>query len=542
MASEQQTEILIVGGGIGGCAAALSAARAGRRVVMTEETDWIGGQLTSQAVPPDEHGWIENFGCTASYRRFRNDIRKSYRDNYRLSELGKKQKHFNPGDGWVSPLCHEPRIALDVLEKSLTPYVDSGQLQILLEHFPVTAELAPDDRITAVTVRCLTTGEDRTISAKYILDATELGELLPLSKAEFRIGSESQLQTGEQAAATEANNDNIQAMSYCFAVDYLDGEDHTIEQPDRYSFWRDYTPRLTPPWPGKLFDWTGCNPRTLQPVKYSFSPHQESPKAFSGLWSYRRIVARSQFEPGTFASDICTINWPMIDYLEGHLFNESREENNRQLEAAKQMSLSFLYWLQTEAPRPNGNVGFPELRLRNDVVGTGDGLAKFPYIRESRRIEAEFTVCQQHICPETESDDKRATRFEDSVGIGSYRIDLHPTTAGDNYLDLPVAPFQIPLGSLIPIRLNNLIPAAKNLGVTHITGGCYRLHPIEWNIGEVAGLLACFCLEKVESPRGIYSSTKRLREFQSVLVKQGIELEWPEKINLKEGDPHAHAM
>src|SRR3712207_8348422 len=53
----------------GGCAAALAACRAGLRVVLSEETDWIGGQLTSQAVPPDEHPWIESFGCTRADRK-----------------------------------------------------------------------------------------------------------------------------------------------------------------------------------------------------------------------------------------------------------------------------------------------------------------------------------------------------------------------------------------------------------------------------------------------------------------------------------------
>src|SRR5947199_10288236 len=63
-ANELGADVVIIGGGTGGCAAALAAARGGARVVMTEETDWIGGQLTSQAVPPDEHPWIESFGCT----------------------------------------------------------------------------------------------------------------------------------------------------------------------------------------------------------------------------------------------------------------------------------------------------------------------------------------------------------------------------------------------------------------------------------------------------------------------------------------------
>ena len=70
-----RADVLVVGGGLGGVAAALAAARAGRSVILTEEFDWLGGQLTSQAVPPDEHSWIEQFGATASYRELRDGIR-----------------------------------------------------------------------------------------------------------------------------------------------------------------------------------------------------------------------------------------------------------------------------------------------------------------------------------------------------------------------------------------------------------------------------------------------------------------------------------
>ena len=76
---EIAADVVIVGGGLGGCAAALAALRNGRTVVLTEPTDWIGGQLTAQAVPPDEHPWIEQFGANASYRALRQGIRDYYR-------------------------------------------------------------------------------------------------------------------------------------------------------------------------------------------------------------------------------------------------------------------------------------------------------------------------------------------------------------------------------------------------------------------------------------------------------------------------------
>ena len=75
--------------------------------------------------------------------------------------------------------------------------------------------------------------------------------------------------------------------------------------------------------------------------------------------------------------------------------------------------------------------------------------------------------------------------------------------------------------------MENLLPAAKNLGVTHITNGCYRLHPVEWNIGESAGALAAHCITKKLAPRQVRNTEKLLREFQSKLTAQGVELDWP---------------
>ncbi len=536
-----ETDVLIVGGGVGGCAAALAVGRAGYRAVLTEETDWIGGQLTAQAVPPDEHGWIERFGCTASYRRFREGVRRHYRDHYPLIPAGRVDPLLNPGGGWVSPLCHEPRAALAVLDSMLAPYVESGAVSILREHRPVAVE-TDGDRISAVTVRDLRESGERTLEARYILDATETGALLPLAGAEFVTGTESHTETGEPSAPAEPDPRNVQAMSVCFAIDHIEGRDFTIARPAQYAFWRDYVPALRPPWPGKLLSWNVPNPRTMETIRYHFDPHRELPRAFSGLWSYRRILARDLFEPGAFASDICTINWPMIDYLPGSVLSESEEENARHLAGAKQLSLSFLYWLQTEAPRPGGGQGFPGLRMRGDVTGSPDGLAKSPYVRESRRIRAEFTVTERHVSAALRPGENRAERFRDSVGVGSYRIDLHPTTGGDNYLDVASLPFQIPLGSLVPVRLENLLPACKNLGVTHITNGCYRVHPVEWNIGEAAGSLACFCLARNTAPRGVLHNGRRLEEFQKRLTAEGIELEWPEDLRLEEGDPHIHAI
>lgn len=201
-------------------------------------------------------------------------------------------------------------------------------------------------------------------------------------------------------------------------------------------------------------------------------------------------------------------------------------EQARNLEAARQLSLSLLFWLQTEAPRPDGGLGYPGLRLRGDVVGgTPDGLAPTPYVRESRRLRTEFTVLEQHIAHPLRPEGPEL--FNDSVGIGCYRIDLHPRMSGAGYLDLGCWPFQIPLGAMIPVRIENLLPGGKNLGVTHITNGAFRVHPVEWNVGESAGILAAFCLERNVTPRSVRNRPELLEAFQSLLVQQGIELSWP---------------
>ena len=87
--AELAADLVIIGGGVGGCAAALAAARNHLRVILTEETDWIGGQFTAQAVPPDENPWIETCGGTRSYLAFRTAIRNYYRRNYPLSRTAR---------------------------------------------------------------------------------------------------------------------------------------------------------------------------------------------------------------------------------------------------------------------------------------------------------------------------------------------------------------------------------------------------------------------------------------------------------------------
>lgn len=530
---ELSADVLIIGGGLGGVAAALGALRAGKRVIMSEEFDWLGGQLTSQAVPPDEHSWVEQFGVTRSYRQLRDGIRQYYRDHYPLTEASRAWSDLNPGAGWVSRLCHEPRAGLAVIEAMLAPWRGGGQLTVLQPYVPVSADV-DGDTVRSITLRHRDFGDRVTASAPYVIDATELGDLLPLTGTEYVKGFEAQSDTGEPSAPVEAQPDNVQALSICFAVDHVDGN-HVIDKPANYDFWRTYQPDF---WGGPLLGWRAPHPRTLEIVERSFTPNPDDDPLLvdadqrrnagdANLWTFRRIAARRNFVAGAYASDICLVNWPMIDYMEGSILDVSEEEEARHLKAAADLSYSVFYWLQTEAPRTDGGFGFPGLRLRGDVTGTEHGLAMAPYIRESRRIKPVTRIVEQDLSYAVRGD-RGALNYRDSVGVGMYRIDLHPSTGGDNYIDVPSCPFEIPLGALLPQRVRNLLPAGKNIGTTHITNGCYRLHPVEWNVGEVAGLLAAHCLDNGLTPHQVQENDAHLAEFQSELYRQGIEVRWPE--------------
>jgi hypothetical protein len=524
-----EADVVVIGGGMGGVAAALAALRAGRTVILTEQYPWLGGQLTSQAVTLDEHTWIEQFGSSASYRELREGIREHYRRNYPLSGRARAERHLNPGAGLVSRLCSEPRAGVAVIDQLLAPYLSAKRLTLLQPAVPVAA-VVEDDTVREVTVE--TAGGRIALRGAYVLDATETGELLPLTGTEYVVGSESRDETGEPSAPDAADPRNVQAISWCFVVDHVAG-DHTVPRPDDYDEWAAFAPDF---WGAPMISLTGPHPRTLETVTRDFTPNidddpfarvadQRADGGDQELWTFRRILARKVLEPGFLESDIVLVNWPMIDYVGGSIIDAPDAAHH--LERAKAQARAMLYWLQTEAPRPDGGRGWPGLRLRPDVTGTDDGFAQAPYVRESRRIRAEYTVVEQDLSVAVRGSAAPAT-FPDTVGVGMYRIDLHPSTGGDNYIDVASVPFEIPLGALIPVRMRNLLPAAKNVGTTHITNGAFRLHPVEWGIGEAAGWLAAFCLDRATDPRAVHRTPSLLEEFQSLLAGNGVELHWPD--------------
>jgi len=211
-------------------------------------------------------------------------------------------------------------------------------------------------------------GETCTVEAPYILDATELGDLLPMAGAEHVVGAESQAETGEpHALPGDADPLDQQAITACFAIDYLPDQDHTIDRPEDYDVWRTYKADF---WPGPQLGWDFTDPVTLERRHQGiFEPDREGGDT---LWTFRRIFFTGHYRRGAYPSDITLVNWPQNDYWLGPLVGVTEEERRRHLRGARQLSLSLLYWMQTEAPRHDGGYGYPGLRLRSDVVGSRD--------------------------------------------------------------------------------------------------------------------------------------------------------------------------
>ncbi|WP_404404816.1 FAD-dependent oxidoreductase [Jeotgalibacillus malaysiensis] len=509
-------DLIIIGGGLGGTAAAIAACAKGLRVYMSEPTDWIGGQVTSQGVPPDEHQWIEEFGRTLRYREYRESVRSTYK---KIMNVTAEEKHLNPGNGLVSNICHDPRVSLQVLKEMILPYQLTGLLTVDYKTAPAETERT-GRMLQSVVFRHVETDKYTQVSGKYVIDASEEGDLLPLAGMNYVTGAEAKSETGEEHARDVADPKDIQAFTYVLGIEYRDGEDHTIEKPEMYDFWKSFKPDF---WPDQYLSFYAPHPQTKEKRTYTLFKEENG----FPLWNYRRILHTGSFAQIEHAGEVTLMNWPMNDYFLGNVYEVSEEERKKHDYQAKQLSLSLLYWMQTELERADGKKGYPGLMLRKDIFETRDGLAKAPYIRESRRIKAEYTVTEDDVSPRVQPN-QSGKQYEDSVGVGSYSIDLHPSIGGRNYLDIPALPFHIPLGALIPADMDNVIAGSKNIGTTHITNGCYRLHPVEWNIGESAGELAAFCIRTGHTPKEVRNDQSLLASFQQTLQNSGVELEWPE--------------
>jgi hypothetical protein len=501
----ESCDLLIAGASPGGLAAALRAADRGHSVCLLEETDEIGGQLLSVSAL-DEHRFIERAGATRSYQDLRDRIRRSSRASYDWKPEVASQENFNPGACYVSPLCFEPRIGRAVIGEMVA---ERGER---IRVFPRTKTLDLDvgaGRIRSALAYAFDRNEAVRFEAEWFLDGTELGDLLPMAGVPYVVGSEARAETNEPHAAAEPNPACVQSFTYPFILERRDSEEHRIAKPPDYEKFRDSAPFTMSfnysteyGWKGEvIYEMFGEAP----PI-----PNNQTPGPF---FTWRRVRAAKQIAGDDPPPDRALINWPRQDYKDESLLDRSPLDQARILQQAKRQAYSFLYWLQNEVD----GAGYPGLRLVADEMASEDGLSQFPYIRESRRIVGEGRVVEQDIVLEYQSS-SRARQFPDSVGTGFYMVDIHPCGANERGRMMMPRPFQIPLGTMLPKGVENLLPAGKNIGVTHLTNGAYRLHPVEWNVGEAAAIFAGLAIELARRPA--------VEEVQRELARAGVGLVW----------------
>jgi len=513
-------DVVVIGGSLGGIMAAYSSLKQGLNVLLVEETDWIGGQLTSQGVPSDEHDFIETTGSTTTYRNFREKVRDYYRNHPNVIEEIKKTKIFNPGSGWVSRNAHEPLLALKLFNEMLEPFVENGKLTILLETV-VTSAKYDDEFVESLTL--LTNNQVREVFATYFVDGTDNGDLLPITKTDYVTGAESFDEYNEPHAPKETKPHDMQPVTWVIAVEWEEGGNNRIEKPAMYEFYKNYQMPFNEP----ILSWyaAGLDMGTKRQFSLFATPHTKFENT-PAMFTYRQVFNPNIFKDKKGLNPITLINWPQNDYIMGNIIENDNVEFHKY--AAKQLSLSLVYWLQTEAERDDGKgFGYPEIKISKGTLGTDDGLAKAPYIRESRRIKALYTIREQDI---SKKHAKKIPEYWDSIGIGLYHIDLHMTTETKTYFFDETWPFEIPLGALIPRNRKNLIAACKNIGTTHITNGCYRLHPIEWNIGESAGHAVSYAIKNKVDLHELYENKTHVKNLQDILVENGVQLKWPDEI------------
>ncbi len=518
-------DVLVVGGGVGGVAAAEAAAKAGASVILVEPTHLLGGQFTSQGVAtPDENRFIER-EPGPSTRRYR-ELREQLRALYAARPGIVPGRETNVGQAWVSRVSGEVSAWASVFDARVAAVAGPRGVKRVLRRTQLlsVSRFPSDGRFHFADVVNLDTGRVTRIGAQYLLDATEWGDALPLAGLPFTVGQEAKTEHDEPHAPDSAHPEWVQSLAYCFALRW---------RPDLAPLARTVVPR-----PHTYEAFRALGEYTLI-YRYSdargdvpYLVFGRAPQTYGAFWTYRRLVAASSFQKNApLVNDLALINWRGNDFHDESPLGKPVREQIRILHRAKSFAQGFAHWLQFECPRDDGSgVGYPEMQLDPAAMDSRDGFSVHPYVRESRRLQAVFTLTENHLATPNGGAPENVTgpEFFDTVGLAAYAIDVHPAQ-GEPPLLQATLPYHLPLGAFLT-RFGpfNVLPAAKNWGATRLALASARMHPTEWLAGEVAGTLAAFCLENRVRPAQVRETPDLLAAFQSRLAAGGVTLRWSE--------------
>jgi hypothetical protein len=536
-----QFPIVVVGGSTAAYAAALGALQAGATVCIVQPQKVLGGQFTAQALPAsDDAPLMAPKALIPADQRDSNQLengeffcisraQRQFRDRQRQLQPVAGRVIHNPGGSWVSHFSVTPVVAAIALNQGIETYLNEGRLTIILFAKPIQVLIQETvgeyRRVTGVVFQDLQNDRSFTVNGDVVIEATDLGDLLEIGNIESRVGQESRSETGEAILPEEPRPLCQQAFTFCAVVEKASSS-IPIPSPAGYGS----EPWLDPQSFPSTFWANGKGQAFFDPM---------------GIFRYRRL--QRSIEDGTVhTQDISVMNWGTSplgpdqprgcgnDFLFGAvLTGVSREERQQAVERGRDRTQAYLHFLQTTAA--------PELSPRGDLTWTTDGIALEPYIREARRGVALTTIRHEDVAEKFFPGAARARSFDDSIGIGQYHyLDFHPNEA-PGHVDLGTdgnrsLPFTISLGTLIPLRTEGLILSAKSIGTTHITNAAYRMHPIEWAIGEAGGHLAAFALQESVPMRKVVSEQLLTRKFQGHLASYGIPIYWFNDISHEDPD------
>lgn len=440
------TDILIVGGGTGGTAAAIQAARRGVKTILVSEFSWLGGMLTSAGVSAPDGNELEAFQ-TGLWGDF-------------IQELQRRQ----PGGldhSWVSFFSYDPRIGAEIFADWVK---ELPSLTWICGQVPLEV-IRGQDKITGVRFA------DLTIYAKIILDGTELGDLLALGEVPYRWGWELKSQWGEPSAPEDFN-----ALTQTYPVQ-------------------------APTWVVVMEDF---NNRSETPPEIPPAPNYD-PSLFKGAWD--NYGAETFMNYGRLPENKFMINWPICgnDYCQDvNRLLQSEIERREFLQECFWHSQNFAHFIQSNIKAPLGRrYGL----ATGTFPARASAFALHPYFRESRRLVGLTTICEQDILPLKNG--SHLSSFHDTIAIGNYANDHHypgvefplqPKSIrwGGRWTGTP---FTIPYQSLVPISVDGLLVCEKNISVSHIANGATRLQPVVMGIGQAAGMAAALCIELECQPR-----------------------------------------
>jgi hypothetical protein len=427
-----------VGAGAGGTAAALQSASMGVQTILTEETIWLGGMLTSAGVSAIDGNHQLPSGI---WGNFRNRLYQYYGGATKVET------------GWVSNTLFEPHVG-DSIFKSMA--AAQPNLKILYQHRFIKT-LFRNKKINGAVFLNLVTGKEIQILAQQTIDATELGDVMASANVPHHIGMEASSETGEQVGVPATNN-IVQDLTYAAILkDYGPQADCTIVKP------------------------VGYNAAEFDAANTNFYNNKSRPTP--------SVDAQKMLSYGKLPNKKYMLNWPTFGndiYL--NIVSLNVEERKKELDKAKEQTKRFIYFIQYD-------LGFKNLGLADDEFPTADRFPFIPYHREGRRLVGLVRLRINDIAtPFYQS----TAYYRTGISVGDYPIDHHhkKNDQAPQHLNFyPIPSYNIPLGALIPKHHKGLIVAEKGISVSNVVNGTTRLQPVVLGTGQAAGALAALSVQ-----------------------------------------------